>query len=121
MSDEVHIYMGIVSITVIFVMGYILVIIVPWASRSSSTPPLVEKLYWLPIELCINFKILCITYKALHGLAPNYIMRLLKRYTPSRALHLIEQHLLCIPKVSFKKSGERSFSFSAASLYNSIP
>ncbi len=64
--------------------------------------PGLGKLHWLPIEFCINFKIICMTYKALHGLAPKYITGLVKRYTPSRTLCSIEQQLLCIPKVNLK-------------------
>ena len=30
-------------------------------------------LHWLPIDLRIEFKILTVTYKTLHGLAPAYI------------------------------------------------
>ena len=83
--------------------------------------PSLAKHYWLPIGFPINFKILCMTYKVLLGLAPNYVMGLVKRYTPSRTLHSMEQQLLCIPKVKLKKFGEQTFSFVAASLYNSIP
>ena len=36
------------------------------------TPTLV-KLHWLPVKYCINFKILLITFKAIHGLAPKYL------------------------------------------------
>ena len=68
--------------------------------------PGLEKLHWLPIEYRINFKILCMTYKALHGLAPNYITGLVKRYIPLRTLCSTDQQLLCVPKVNLKKFGE---------------
>ena len=35
--------------------------------------PVLANLHWLPIELRIEFEILTITYKTLHGLAPTYI------------------------------------------------
>ena len=46
--------------------------------------PVLANLHWLPIEVRIEFKILTITYKTLHGLAPTYIKRLLRRYHPPR-------------------------------------
>ena len=39
-------------------------------------------LHWLPIDLRIEFKILIITYKTLHGLAPAYTEDLLDSYIP---------------------------------------
>ena len=35
--------------------------------------PVLMNLHWLPIDLGIEFKILIVTYKTLHGLAPAYI------------------------------------------------
>jgi len=42
--------------------------------------PVVTNLHWLPIDLLIEFKILTVTYKTLHGLAPAYIKELLQSY-----------------------------------------
>ncbi len=39
--------------------------------------PVLSALHWLPIEHCIDLKILLITYKALNGLAPQYLSELL--------------------------------------------
>ncbi len=41
--------------------------------------------HWLPIKHCIDFKILS-TYKALNGLAPQYVSEFLSNYSPSRPL-----------------------------------
>lgn len=35
--------------------------------------PLLFNLHWLPVKLRINYKILLMTYKAIHGLSPDYI------------------------------------------------
>ena len=35
-------------------------------------------LHWLPIEQCIHYKILTITYRAIQNKAPKYIMDLLR-------------------------------------------
>ncbi len=45
--------------------------------------PVVSTLHWLPIKHCIDFKILLITYKALNGLAPQYLSELLSHYRPA--------------------------------------
>ena len=65
-----------------------------------------KKLHWLATVYRINFKILCITYKALHGLAPNYITHLIKQYYPAKNLRSVNQQLLCIPKMNLKTYGE---------------
>ena len=46
-------------------------------SRFDHISPILFELHWLPIKYRINFKILLITYKALHGLPPNYITELI--------------------------------------------
>ncbi len=43
-------------------------------------------LHWLPIKHRIEFQILLITYKALNGLAPQYLSELLSHYSPPRSL-----------------------------------
>ncbi len=44
--------------------------------------PVMLTLHWLPIKHRIDFKILLITYKALNGLAPQYLHKLLSHYSP---------------------------------------
>ena len=39
--------------------------------------PVLKKLHWLPIDRRIVYKVLVITYKALHSLAPVYLAELL--------------------------------------------
>ncbi len=48
--------------------------------------PILSTLHWLPIKHRIDFKILLITYKALNGLAPQYLSKLLSHYSPPRLL-----------------------------------
>ncbi len=50
--------------------------------------PVLSTLHWLPAKHRIDFKILLITYKALNGLAPQYLSELLSHYSPSRPLRL---------------------------------
>ena len=39
--------------------------------------PVLRELHWLPVKYRIQFKILLLTFKAIHGMAPDYISRLL--------------------------------------------
>ncbi len=54
--------------------------------KNDHISPVLSTLHWLPIKHCIDFKILLITYKALNGLAPQYLSELLSHYSPSRPL-----------------------------------
>ena len=46
--------------------------------KDHITPLLRDKLHWLPIAARIQFKVCLLTYKSLHGLAPQYIADFLK-------------------------------------------
>ena len=83
--------------------------------------PTLKELHWLPFEWRIEFKILCMTYKSLNGLAPQYLSDLVKAYLPSRALRSSEQGLLCVPKIRTKKFGTRAFACAAPVHYNALP
>ena len=39
--------------------------------------PVLYSVHWLPIRFRIRFKILVLTFKAIHGLAPEYIANLI--------------------------------------------
>ncbi len=53
--------------------------------------------HWLPIKHCIGKKILLITYKALNGLAPQYLSKLLSHYSPPCPLRSQYSGHLIIP------------------------
>ena len=84
------------------------------------TPPLTD-LHWLPIKQRIVFKILVTTYKALNGLAPDYITDLLDRYVLTRSLRSSDQLLLKVPSTNTFSFGDRAFSVAAPKLWNSVP
>ena len=46
--------------------------------KNDHVTPALEKLHWLPVQYRILYKILIITYKALHGPAPSYLSTLLR-------------------------------------------
>ena len=78
-------------------------------------------LHWLPVSERIKFKILLLTFKALHQQSPTYIQDLITRYLPSRSLR--SSSTLSLNPVSFnlKTYGSRAFSVSAPELWNKLP
>ena len=70
---------------------------------------------------CRYVKILIITYKTLHGLAPAYIEDLLVSYIPGRYLRSAKNNLLAVPGFKLNSYGRRAFSVAAPLLWNSLP
>ena len=56
------------------------------AKKNDHIMPILEELHWLPIRYRIQFKILLLVYKCLHGLAPQYLTELIKLRCPPRTL-----------------------------------
>ena len=85
--------------------------------------PILINLHWLPVRYRINFKILLLTFKALYGMAPSYIIDLINVKTNTRySLRSSEGILLKHPSGRMKKSfGDRSFSVAAPTLWNALP
>ena len=46
--------------------------------------PVLSQLHWLPIKYRIEFKILLMTLKAVHGMAPDYLCKLIRRRKSTR-------------------------------------
>jgi hypothetical protein len=84
------------------------------------TPTLIE-LHWLPVPKRIDFKILLLTFKAIHGLAPCYIQDMVKVYKPARKLRSENSFKLVRSKPRLATYGEHSFSFAAHKLWNDLP
>ena len=84
--------------------------------------PLLKELHWLPVEQRIVFKILLLTFKALHNLSPSYIRDLLQTYNPVRSLRSSAMNMLVIPRSRLKFYGDRAsaFSFCAPKLWNNL-
>ena len=81
--------------------------------------PVMVSLHWLPIQERINFKILLLAYKALHGLAPDYLSGMLHRRV-QRGTRSDQLDLLNVPK-SKTGFGDRTFQCLAPTLWNSVP
>ena len=92
--------------------------------RDHITPILLDKRHWLPVDQRIIFKIILLTYKVLHSIAPQYLPDLLHLYVPSRALRagtVRPRNNLQIVRSRTKTYGDRAFAVAAPILWNVLP
>ncbi|XP_064622341.1 uncharacterized protein LOC135484636 [Lineus longissimus] len=90
-------------------------------NRRAHITPVLPELHWLPVRERIQFKLILLTYKVYHHLAPNYLNDLLEHYTPPRSLRSGSMDLLKENKYRLKTFGGRSFSILAPQVWNSLP
>ena len=83
--------------------------------------PILRTLHWLPIKSRIEFKIICVTYRIIHGLAPEYLCDLVTVQRSSRHLRSSANLVLNVPKSRSKMYGDRAFSIAAPRLWNALP
>ena len=84
--------------------------------------PVLRQLHWLPVEKRVSYKVLLLTFKSLHGLAPEYLAELLKWYEPEAYnLRSGTQHLLVQPSWNLKTVGYRRFAVAGPYLWNRLP
>ena len=57
-----------------------------FSRKHDHITPTLKQLHWLPVYSCIKYKILLLTFKALHRLALSYITDMLQPCKPSRSL-----------------------------------
>lgn len=91
------------------------------AKRQEHITPILNELHWLPVRSRIMYKLMLITFKALHGAAPSYIMDLLSNYTSSRNLRSNMQSYLIEPRYHQETYGARAFCNSSPRLWNKLP
>ena len=89
--------------------------------KSEHITPILIDLHWLPVSHRIKFKMLLLTFKALHNMSPGYISDLLHIYKPVRSLRSADSLLLEVPTCRLSTCGERSFSVAAPKLWNCLP
>ena len=83
--------------------------------------PVLASLHWLPVKARDDFKVLLLTYEALHGLAPIYLSDLVLPYIPTCMLRSQDAGLVIGPRISKQTSGGRAFSYRAQFLWNGLP
>ena len=82
--------------------------------------PVLARLHWLPVTGRIQFRIALLTFKTLATYQPSYIHDLLQPHCSSRQLRSASHNLLEIPRM---RTGfaQRSFTYSAPRIWNSLP
>ena len=88
--------------------------------RTDSARPLLQELHWLPVARRVDFKILVLTYKAMHKEAPVYLCELVHPYQPTRALRSASSNSLDV-KCTCTKARSGSFAVAVVSLWNTLP
>ena len=85
--------------------------------------PVLHQLHWLPVKYRIEFKILLFTFKAIHGMVPDYICKLVRRKLPGRySLRSSQRITLEIPSGKILSTlGGRAFCYAAPNLWNNLP
>ena len=81
------------------------------------------QLHWLPIKYRIDYKIISIVYRCLHGEALPYLTRMIEYIKPTRQGLCSEKDntRLLVPKTSKKTFAARSFSMLGPTLWNTLP
>ena len=93
-------------------------------SRFCHITPTLFSLHWLPVCFRTEFKSLILAFKAIHGLAPQYITDLInvKQQFGRMMLRSQSELQLLPPRTITKKTlGDRSFMASAPKLWNRLP
>ena len=90
-------------------------------AKSDHITPVLRQLHWLPISQRIAYKILLLTFKALHGLAPQYISKLIKLQVTDRSTRQTDTNRLHQPVMRAPTFGDRAFVSAAPSLWNRLP
>ena len=85
--------------------------------RRDNARPLLLELHWLSVARRVDFKILVLTYKAMHDEAPVYLCELVRPYQPARALRSAISNSLEVKRTG-TKAGDGSFTVAAASPWN---
>ena len=112
--------------------------IVSRVHRQCHITPVLHTLHWLTIKYCVQFKMLVLTYKAMHNEGPSYIKDMLVHHYPRRTLrseskllldvpmsrtHLGTEPSLWLPHIEEQPPtpGDRAFSVAAPTLWDNIP
>ena len=91
-------------------------------TRYEHITPVLRSLRCLPVKERVTFKILILSFKAIHGLAPDCIQSFVTWQCPSR--YVLRRNNECVLKYYERKTlktlGDRAFAVAAAHLFNSV-
>ena len=93
----------------------------PDLSKKRDHTPLLNELHRLPVKFHCKYKIATLAYHHFDGTLPSYLSASLCMYQTSHTLQSSSEKLLKIPKYNLKSVGDRSFSFIAPAVLNSLP
>uniref|UniRef100_A0A8C9WC19 Reverse transcriptase domain-containing protein n=1 Tax=Scleropages formosus TaxID=113540 RepID=A0A8C9WC19_SCLFO len=62
--------------------------------------PVLKSLHWLPVSYRVDYKILLLTYKAIHGIALAYLCEIINLYIPGRYLCSLDAGYLKVPVIN---------------------
>ena len=91
------------------------------ANKCDHITPVLASLHWLPVKARADFKIILLTYTALHALAPTHLSDLVLPYIPTRTLWSQYAGLLIVPRISKQTAEGRAFSYWTRFLWNGLP
>ena len=69
----------------------------------------------------IQYKLLLLAYRVIHGHGPSYLAKLLKPHEPSRQLRSADKNILVVPRNKSSSYGDRAFSCAVPRLWNALP
>ena len=80
-----------------------------------------SQLHWLPVKARIDFKLAVLCHKVILNKAPSYLSSMISFYKPTRNLRSSGKLLLNAPVMKTKMYGEKSFTYAAPHIWNSLP
>jgi hypothetical protein len=92
--------------------------------RSDHITDTLASFHWLRAPQRVQFKLAVLTFRALHGLAPDYLSSELRRIADiptRRRLRSAASGRLEVPPTHLKTVGDRAFSAASPHLWNSLP
>ena len=97
--------------------------LVTGATRLCRITPLFISLHWLPVKFRINYKIVLLTFKCIHGLAPAYLADMILVKSPIRYNLRSNCALQLVPSSVKHRAtlGDRAFQQAAPTLWNALP
>ena len=98
--------------------------LVYYIPRFEHITPVLYRLHWLPVSFRIEYKVLILTYKAIHGYAPLYISDLIRTGERTNYNLRSSSQLLLQPYNATKTKktlGDRAFQVASPGLWNGLP